>query len=443
MGELPAGTVTLLFSDIEGSTALLSRLGDAYADTLDGQRRLLRQAWAEHGGIELGTEGDSFYVVFPTAEGAVKAAAQAQRQLAAHEWPGGEQVRVRMGVHTGAPTPHDGAYVGLDVHRAARIASAAHGGQVLISKTTADLVETCLPNAVTVKDLGSHQLKDIALPERLLQLAIDGLPAQFPPPKTLGSASSLPRPATPLVGRAGELTELSALVGSPQVRLVTLTGPGGSGKTRLAIALGHHMVDSFPDGVYFVPLATVASCEVMWTSIAEVLDVPPEGRIPPGLFDHVAHRSALFVLDNLEQIEEADAVVAELLEHSPQAVAITTSRKPLALAAEHVHPVPPLELPRDASLEEAQAAGAVQLFVQQARKVKPSFSLTGDNAGDVTAICRRLDGLPLAVELAAARIRLLTPRALLARLDNTLDIASRHPGVETAQDSSRHHRLVP
>jgi predicted ATPase/class 3 adenylate cyclase len=416
--------VSLLFSDIEGSTVLLSRLGPAYADALDGQRQVLREAWAAHGGTELGTEGDSFYVVFPTAEGAVTAAAQAQRDLAAFEWPAGEQVRVRMGIHTGSPTPHDGAYVGMDVHRAARVAGAAHGGQVLLSSATAELVKDCLPDRVTVKDLGSHLLKDIPLPERLFQLSVDGLQAKFPPPKTLGASSSLPRPATQLVGRDGELAEVTALLRSPDVRLVTLTGPGGSGKTRLAIGVAERLREQFPDGVYFVPLAAVTTADVIWTSIAEVLDVPPEGRIPPGLFDHVAHRSALFLLDNLEQIRGADTVVADLLDHAPQVVVVATSRKPLAVPGERQHPVPPLELPGELPLTEAYRSGAVQLFVQHAQAVKPSFTLTDDNVANVAEVCRRLDGLPLAIELAAARTKLLSPQALLVRLDQALDITA-------------------
>jgi predicted ATPase/class 3 adenylate cyclase len=427
----------LLFSDVEGSTVLLSRLGAAYAEALDGQRQVLRKAWAEHGGIELGTEGDSFYVVFSTAPDAVTAAAQAQHELSTFQWPAGEHVRVRMGIHTGNPTVHDGAYVGMDVHRAARIAGSAHGGQVVISEATAKLAGGRLPEKVVLRDLGSHQLKDIPQAEHLFQLAIDGLSSEFPPIKTLGAASILPRPATPLVGRDGELAELSALMRSPDVRLVTLTGPGGSGKTRLAVALAQGLVERFPDGVFFVPLAAVTTADVMWTSIAEVLDVPPEGRIPPGFFDHVAQRSALFVLDNLEQIDGADTVVAELLDHAPQAVAVATSRKPLAVAAEHVHPVPPLELPEGTSQTEAEASGAVQLFVQHAQKVKPAFRLTTDNAAQVTEICRRLDGLPLAIELAAARARALSPAALLARLDKALDIAASGQQAPSRQKTLR------
>lgn len=414
----------MLFSDIEGSTSLLSRLGDAYVEALDGQRHILREAWRRWGGVEMGTEGDSFFVVFPTAEGAVSAAAQAQRELAQYPWPAGERVQVRMGIHTGTPTVHEGGYIGMDVHRAARIASAAHGGQVVVSAATAELVRECLPPGAALRDLGGHDMKDIATPEHLLQLVIAGLPADFPPLKTLGASSTLPRPGTPLVGREGELAELTALLSSPGVRLVTLTGPGGTGKTRLAVGLAEQLVKGFPDGVYFVPLASVTTPDVMWTSIAETLDVPPEGRIPPGFFDHVAQRSALLVLDNLEQLSGADDVVAALLSEAPQVVIVATSRRPLSVPGEHVHPVPPLELPQREDLELAETSGAVQLFVQQAKMVRPSFTLTADNAGEVAAICRRLDGLPLAIELAAVRTRLLSPKALVTRLDQALDIAA-------------------
>ncbi len=424
MAGLPSGTVTMLFSDIEGSTLLLSRLGADYAQALTGQRTVLRKAWAEHGGTEIGTEGDSFFVVFATATAAATAAAQAQRGLEDYPWPRGEHVRVRMGVHTGSPTVQDDGYVGMDVHRAARVAGAAHGGQVIVSDATAHLVQGSLPDGVGLRDLGAHQLKDMPVPEHLFQLQVAGLEDQFPPLKSLGTASSLPTPPTALVGRDGELAELAAAVGSPHVRLVTLTGPGGSGKTRLAIGLAKTLVDDFPDGVFFVPLATVTTAEVMWTTIAETLDVPPEGRIPPGFFTHVAHRSALLVLDNLEQLPVADAVVAELLSEAPQVVVVATSRRPLHVMGEHEHAVPPLELPEDDSLGEAEASGAVQLFINQARKVRPSFTVTADNSAAVAAISRRLDGLPLALELAASRTKLLSPRALLARLDQALDFTA-------------------
>ncbi len=424
VSSLPSGTVSLLFSDIEGSTALLLRLGALYADALDGQRRVLRKAWNAHGGTELGTEGDSFYVVFPTADGAVAAAVEGQRELAQYPWPGGERLRVRMGMHTGSPRVHDGGYVGIDVVRAARIAASAHGGQVVVSSATEGLVRGGLPSGVSLRDLGTHQVKDIDVPERLFQLAIDGLPSAFPALKTLGASSSLPVPASPLVGRCRELAELTAVLSSPEVRLVTLTGPGGSGKTRLAIAIANQLVSRFPDGIYFVPLAAVTTVATMWTTIAEVLDLPPECRITPGFFESVAHRSALLVLDNLEQLTDADAVVARLLEAAPQIVVLATSRRRLNVPGERQHAVSPLELPDAETVAEAEGSGAVQLFVQQARGFKADFSLTAENVADITAICRRLDGLPLAIQLAAARIRLLGPAAVLGRLDQALDIAA-------------------
>lgn len=426
--DLPSGTVSLLFSDIEGSTLLLSRLGPAYADAVDAQRRILREAWRGHGGREMGTEGDSFFVVFATAREAVRAAVQAQRELAAFDWPAGERVRVRMGIHTGDPTIHDGGYVGMDVHRAARIAGAAHGGQVVVSDATAQLASAGLADDVDLRDLGRHQLKDLGAAEHLFQLDINGLQTDFAALKSLGAASSLPVPTTSLVGRDGELTVLTQLLSTPGVRLVTLTGPGGSGKTRLGVGLARRLVARFPDGVYFVPLAGVTTPEVMWTSISEVLDVPAEGRIPPGFFAHVAHRSALFVLDNLEQLPGADTVVSQLLAEAPQVVVVSTSRRPLHVAGEHEHPVPPLELPADPSLENAERSGAVQMFVQHAQMVRPSFALTETNTGDVVQLCRRLDGLPLAIELAAARSKLLSPAALVTRLDKALEL--RDTGVD-------------
>jgi predicted ATPase/class 3 adenylate cyclase len=424
MSGLPSGTVSLLFSDIEGSTLLLNRLGSGYAEALDGHRKVLRKAWADCGGTELGTEGDSFFVVFTTAADAVEAAAQVQRELAEYPWPGDERVQVRIGVHTGSPRVHDGSYVGMDVHRAARIAGAAHGGQVVVSSVAAELARGSLPEGVGLRDLGSHHLKDIPMAEHLFQLVIDGLPAEFPALKTIGAASRLPVAVTPLVGRDAEVAEITALLRSSGVRLVTLMGPGGSGKTRLAIAAAQDLVTLFSDGVFFVPLATVTSTDVMWTSIAEVLDAPPKARTPPSLFDHVALRSALLVLDNLEQLPGADGVVAQLLAAAPRVSIIATSRRSLAVPGEHRYPIPSLTLPADSALETAERSNAVQLFVQLARSIRPDFVLTADNVADVAAICRRLDGLPLAIELSASRTSLLSPRALLKRLDSALDFAT-------------------
>lgn len=425
----------MLFSDIEGSTQLLSRLGSAYAEALDAQRRVLRAAWAAHAGTEMGTEGDSFFVVFKTAEAALGAAAAAQRDLALLEWPQGERVRVRMGVHTGSPAVHDGGYVGMDVHRAARIAGAAHGGQVVVSAATAELVGRRLPGGVALRYLGPHRLRDLAEPENLYQLVGDGLASEFPPLKTLGGVSSLPVEASPLVGRARELRELAGVLEAPEVRVVTVTGPGGVGKTRLAIALAHQVGSGFPDGVFFVPLAEFTTADGMWASIGEVLGVPPGDRLPPAVFAHLANRAALVVLDNLEQLSAADAVVEQLSTRAPGVVVVATSRHPLHLPAEHEYPLAPLEL-GGAALAEAGASAAVQLFVLQAHRVNPRFALTAANVGDVVSICRRMDGLPLAIELVAARTRMLTPRALLARLDAALDIAA-----EGRQGPDRHRTL--
>jgi predicted ATPase len=329
---------------------------------------------------------------------------------------------------------HGDGYVGMDVHRAARIAAAAHGGQVVISEATAHLLTGSLPDGVRLLDLGTHRLKDLAQPERLFQLAGEGLQARFAPLKTLGAVSSLPLPPTPLVGRRTELRELTATLHQPEVRLLTLTGTGGSGKTRLAVAIARELADSFPDGAYFVPLSSVNTAPVMWTTIAEILDVPPAERVPPALFDHVRHRRALFVLDNLEQNPDAAAVVAELLAAGDQLVVLATSRRPLHVLGEHEHQVPTLQLTGDAGDE----AGAVELFVQAARMVKSDFALITDNAAQVAAICRRLDGLPLAIELAAARVKLLSPQALLTRLDSALDLVGDYHQRPPRQQTLRH-----
>jgi predicted ATPase len=376
----------------------------------------------------MGTEGDSFFVVFSSAEDAVAAATQAQRSLVAQEWPDGARVRVRMGVHTGGPRVHGEGYVGIDVHRAARIAAAAHGGQVVISDATANLVARGLPAGVSLRDMGSHRLKDLNLPEHLFQLLIEGAETNFPPLKSLGTTSSLPVATTPLVGRRSEVAEVAALLLDRDVRLVTLTGPGGSGKTRLATEVARAVVGGFPDGVYFVPLAAVTTAEAIWSSIGGALGFSPGELSPPAFFDRVAHLHAVVVLDNLEQITGADAAVATLLGAAPDLGVLATSRRPLHLISEHQYAVEPLPLPTADTLAAAEASPAVQLFVDRACAVRSSFCLTVDNSSEVAAICSHLDGLPLAVELAAARSRLLGPRALLARLDQALDL--RGPGAD-------------
>ena len=418
---LPTGTVTLLFSDIEGSTRLLNRLGGRYAAALELQRTILRQAWADFGGTELGTEGDSFFVAFPDAPSAVSAAVQAQRGVAEAEWPEGERVKVRIGIHTGSPVAYDDGYVGMDVHRAARIAASAYGGQVLVSDATAVLAQAA---GVEFRDLGRHSLKDLPQPEHLFQVVAPGLAEEFPSVRGLGSTAGLPTPSTPLIGRDEALAELTELLGRPHVRLVTLTGPGGTGKTRLAVAVAGATAERYTQGAFFVPLESVTSADVMWTTVATALGVPPEGRMPPGLFDHLAQRSALLVLDNLEQVRDADTVVHELLQAAPGIRVLATSRLPLHVSGEQEYPLPPLAVPDAEGEDAAESAAAVQLLVSAARLVRPSFALTPENRHAVVELCRRLDGLPLALELVAARLKLLTPQALLGRLDQALDLRS-------------------
>jgi predicted ATPase/class 3 adenylate cyclase len=431
MRQLPTGTVTLLFSDIEGSTALLRRLGDRYGEALFAQRALMRAAISASRGLEMGTEGDSFYVVFSSAGDAVRCCLAGQGALAGHDWPGGVPVRVRMGLHSGEPACRQGHYVGMDVHRAARIAATAHGGQVVLSEATRQLAESQLATDVSLRDLGWHRLKDIEAPERIYQLVAPGLPDRFPPLKSLGAQSKLPVPVTPLVGRERDLGQVCAAVTGPGVRLVTLTGTGGVGKTRLALAAAASLGQEFPHGVFFAALAAVRDAGVMWQAIADALDVAGDGPAADAVTGYLADRRALLVLDNLEQLDGAAGVVAALLAAAPGLVVLATSRRLLHLQGEEELPVPPLELPRETSLEEVAACGAARLFVQQAAMARRGFALTPANAADVVAICERLDGLPLAIELAASRARLLAPRALLARLGRSLDLAEafRRAGV--------------
>jgi predicted ATPase/class 3 adenylate cyclase len=421
-GPLPTGTLTLLFSDIEGSTSLLRALGDDWAGALSAQRLILRAVFARHGGRELGTEGDSFFVVFPSAVDAVSAALEAQCGLVAHAWPPGGRIRVRMGLHTGEPTPHEDGYVGIDVHLAARVAAAAHGGQVVLTDATRQLVAGHLPDGAVVTELGRHRLKDFPQPVALVQVTTAGLDRWFPPLRTLGERAHLPPQATGIVGRDGELAELRQLLGGG-CRLLTLTGPGGTGKTRLAVAVAEAVGDGFPDGVYFVSLETARTRDVLESTLAETLGLPADARSPSDLTRFLADLHLLLVLDNLEQLPEAGSAVEQLLAAAPRVAVVATSRRPLHVYGEHEHPVPPLTLPGRGGVERS---GAVALFAERARLVRPGFTLTPDVADDVAEICRLLDGLPLAIELAAARTKLLSPRALRSRLAADLDVAVSH-----------------
>ena len=435
MRELPTGTVTMLFSDIEGSTVLLSRLGTRYGEALSVQRSVLRAAISARRGHEMGTEGDSFFVVFESAADAVACCVAAQRALAGHAWPGGAAVRVRMGLHSGEPARHEDGYIGMDLHRAARIAATAHGGQVVLSSATRELAHSGLPAELSFRDLGFHRLKDIDGPEHIYQLAGPGLAADFPPLKSLGAATNLPVPITPLVGRNSDREQLRGLIRQPGTRLVTLTGPGGVGKTRLAIDAAGALGEAFPQGIYFSALAAIRDADVMWKAIAGDLSV--DGDEAAAVLTHLRDRRTLLVLDNLEQVHGGAEVVAALLAAAPRLVVLATSRGPLHLQGEHELPVPPLAVPQERAMAAVTASAAVRLFVQQAGMVRPGFVVTEANAADIAAICRRLDGLPLAIELAASRARLLSPRALLARLDHSVALAATDAGRPSRQQTLR------
>jgi predicted ATPase/class 3 adenylate cyclase len=421
MTEAPTGTVVLLFTDIEGSTKLLQRAGDSYADLLAGHREVLRSAFAAHGGFEVDTEGDAFFVVFGSAGEAVAAAAEAQRALAAHAWPDGFEVRVRIGIHTGQPRLIDGRYVGLDVHRAARVMAAGHGGQVLLSDATRRSLE-----GVDVIALGEHRLKDLLQPEPLYQLAIEGLPSEFPALKTLGNRpNNLPIQPNALIGREREVDEVVALLRDEAVRLLTLTGTGGTGKTRLALQVGAELLDDFPSGVFFVSLAPIGDPGLVIPTVAQTLAVREVAgeQLSETLAGYLEQKKMLLVLDNLEQVIGAAGVVAELLERCRSLRALVTSRERLRLSAERVHAVPPLNVPSEQTSVDALVGNdAVALFAVRAHAAKNDFALRDENAAAVAEICRRLDGLPLALELAAARVAALTPQALLARLGDRLKL---------------------
>jgi predicted ATPase/class 3 adenylate cyclase len=426
LGQLPTGTVTFLFSDIEGSTRLLNRLGDAYQRVLEDHGRILRAAFGDAGGYAVSTEGDSFFVVFQSAPAALAGAVEGQRGLADHEWPDGERVRVRMGLHTGEGKLGGDNYIGIDVHRAARITSAAHGGQILVSASTQSLVMGSTPSGVTLRDLGRHRLKDLEHPERLFQVVIEGLSDEFPPIRSLDARpNNLPVPLTSFVGRRQETERVKEALA--QVRLLTLTGPGGTGKTRLSIQVGQDVLGSFEHGVYFVALASIEDPLLVASTIGHTLGLAEEGTRPilESLKEHLRDREVLLILDNFEQITEAATVVADLLSAAPRLKVLVTSREILRLSAEQEFPVPPMELPDVAHLPPLDALTqyeAVSLFIQRAKAVHAGFAITDENAPAVAEICARLDGLPLAIELAAARVRVLSPQAILDRLAQRLTL---------------------
>ena len=420
-------TLTFLFTDIEGSTALLVRLGDGYAQVLADHHRLIRASLAAHGGEEVDTQGDAFFAVFSSPSACIAAAIEMQRAFLSHSWPAGEQVRVRMGVHSGEASRTEAGLVGLSVHRAARVAAVGHGGQTLVSAATAALLGDSMPVGASLKDLGLHRLKDLGPPGQIFQLEADGLATAFPPLRSLDNPkllNNLPVQVSSFIGREAELSEVGRLIAAS--RLVTLTGSGGAGKTRLALQLAAGLLDGSGDGVWFVDLAPLQDPELVAVTVANVLGIPVDEGRPAAdtLIDAVGRRSLLVLLDNCEHVIDACAKLADaLLRSCPNVVLLATSREPLGIAGEYVHRVPSLDTPaEDDTTESIGNSEAVRLFTDRAAQHGVALAWDERTTPVAGRICRRLDGIPLAIELAAARLRVMPVTELDARLDQRFSL---------------------
>jgi predicted ATPase/class 3 adenylate cyclase len=426
MTGLPTGTVTLLFTDVEGSTRLWERDPEAMSKALSRHDGLLRDAVEAHGGFVFKTVGDAIYAAFSTAPEAVEAALDAQKSLLFEGWEEAGPLRVRMALRTGTAEERGGDYFGPTMNRVARLLSAGHGGQVLLSLSTQELVRDQLPPGAGLRDLGVRRLKDLFGYEHVFQLTAPDLPSSFPPLKTLDvRLNNLPIQPTPLLGREREVAEIADLLRRADLRLLTLTGTGGTGKTRLALQSAAELIDEFEDGVFFVALAPISDPELVASTVAGALSVSESaGRaLKEDLRDYLSKRELLLVLDNFEQVVDAAPLVAELLSGCPGLKVLVTSRTPLRIYGEHEYAVRPLQLVDPGHLppiETLRQNEAIRLFTERAHAAKADFSLTNENAPAVAEICARLEGLPLAMELAAARIKLLSPQAICSRLSNPL-----------------------
>ncbi len=426
--EAPAGTVTMLFTDIEGSSDSVRALGpDRWESVLEHHTGIIREALARHGGYVVRSEGDSFFAVFTSPSAAVASVAEMQRRLHETAWPHQASVRVRMGLHTGEARPASAAsgvdYVGFEVSRAARIAAAAHGGQVLVSDTTESLVRDGLAPGLTLRDLGEHRFKDLVRPQRIYQLLVEGLPDSFPTLRSLDSTpNNLPTQTTTFIGRERELA--SAVERLKTTRLLTLTGPGGSGKTRLALHLAADLLERYPDGVWLAELASVTDPAGVGPAVAAAAHIGERPGRPAVemIVESLRKRHVLLVLDNCEHLIGACAELADaLVRSSPLLTVIATSREGLNVPGEALMPVPSLRVPDSDQLpplDELRQYEAISLFVDRCSAYQPGFTLTEENAVDVVRICRRLDGVPLALELAAARVRVLSVAEVARRLDD-------------------------
>ena len=421
----PSGTVTFLFSDIEGSTALWEQSADSMRPALARHDSLLRQAIEAGGGYVFKTLGDAFCAAFATAPEALAAALSAQIALAGEGWELPTPLLVRMALHTGSAEERDADYFGPPLNRVARLMAAGHGGQVLLSEVTQALVRDALPRDVTLGDLDLHRLKDLGRPERVFQLEHPALPADFPPLRSLDNPAlpnNLPQQVTSFIGREKQLAEVKALL--DRTRLLTLTGSGGSGKTRLSVQAAADVLDQYEGGVWLVELAALADAALVPQSVADVLGVKEQagGTARQGLLDWLRPKRLLLILDNCEHLVTACAVLAaEILRLCPRVRLLASSREPLGVVGEQVYRVPSLSLPdpkQPQTVESLSQFEAVRLFIERAQAVQYSFSVTDANAPAVAQICWRLDGIPLALELAAARVRALPVEEINTRLDH-------------------------
>ena len=431
MADLPSGTVTFLFTDIEGSAARWEQQPRAMIVAVERYLTVLRTAIEANGGVLFKTVGDAVQAAFPTVPAAIAAALAAQRALATATWPELEQApAARMAIHTAEAEPRDGDYLAPGLNRLARLLAAAHGGQVLLSLSARDLARDALPPGTSLRDLGEHPLRDLDRPEHVFQLLHPDLPADFPPILTpAGRPHNLPVQPTPFLGREEQVAQVVDLLRRDDVRLVTITGPGGVGKTRLALQAAADLLEHFPDGVWLVDLSALGDPNLVPSAIAGVLGVREAGS---GLLDRLggvlSGQRLLLVLDSCERVVEAAQTVADLIARAPGLKVLATSRTPLRIYAEREYLLSPLLVPDPRnlpSLKQVSQYEAVRLFVERARAVKPDFTLTPASAAAVAGICYRLDGLPLAIELAAALVRLLPPEALLRRLEQRLPLLTR------------------
>ena len=428
MAEPHTGNITFLFTDVEGSTSLWERTPKAMSEALSRHDEIMRTAIEAHNGHVFKTVGDAFHATFSAAPDALEAALEAQRALLHEAWDLSGPLRVRMALHTGVAEERDGDFFGPSLNRVARLLSAGHGGQILLSLATQELVRDRLPDESGLRDLGERRLKDLSSPEHVFQITASGLRSEFPSLNTLDMRrNNLPTQPTPLIGRERELEEVLSMLRSTHVRLLIFTGPGGTGKTRLGLQAAAELTDEFEDGVFFVALASVADPTLVAPAITRTLGLTESGNQPAEelLEGYLRDKQVLLVLDNFEQVLESAPLLDALLSAAPGLKVLATSRTALRLYGEHEFPVPPLSLPDTGSLPPLESLSryeAVRLFVDRARAIRPVFSLTEENAPAVVEICSRLDGLPLAIELAAARIKLLPPQAMLSRLGNRLKL---------------------